>query len=538
MQKTDKIVIVGGGSSGWMSAATLVSFFPDKEITVVESPDYPTVGVGESTLGHINDWLNAVGLREEDFLYYVDGSYKLSIKFTDFYKENSGSFHYPFGQPCFEDSPLGLNSWFLKKALYPDLPVHDYVRTFYPAMTLVDQNKYSENRSGRLKNFDPRTDVAYHFDATKFGIYLKEKFCLPRGVKLVEDTVVNVNIDESGISSLDLLSGGRIEADLYIDCTGWKSLLLGESLKEPFDSFEDILPNNRAWAARVPYVDKRIELEPFTNCTALDHGWAWNIPLWSRLGCGYVYSDKYVTPESALEEFKNYLMSDKMRVQNEERVQELEFRDLRFRVGIHKRTWVSNVVAIGLSAGFIEPLESNGLFTVHEFLLKLAKSLRRGEVSQWDRDVYNHATRGIFENFAEFVALHYALSRRTSSQYWIDISNKTFDERLPGLIPSVTSTFYDLAQRKMFTQRYDPESGLHAIATGMHYFPIDPVSVETWEFHARDSHSALNDFFVRNRETLQKTWEEEADNSPLLHDYLYKNYYFRDREDKIKDETL
>ena len=147
--------------------------------------------------------------------------------------------------------------------------------------------------------------------------------------------------------------------------------MIEEALKEEFIPYGDMLPNNRAWATRMPYKDKEREMEPFTNSTALGHGWSWNIPSWERLGTGYVYSDKYISKEDALEEFKLYLMSDKMicpRTRKE--VDDMEYRDIPMRVGIHKHTFVKNCVAIGLSAGFIEPLESNGLFSVHEFLFK------------------------------------------------------------------------------------------------------------------------------------------------------------------------
>jgi tryptophan halogenase len=135
-------------------------------------------------------------------------------------------------------------------------------------------------------------NAAYHFDAVKFASWLRERYCIPRGVKHVQGHVADIPVNDDGIESLVLKDRSVITADLYIDCTGFRSLLLGGALKEPFVSYADMLPNNRAWATRVPYVDKEREIEPFTNCTAIENGWVWNIPLWSRLGTGYVYSDK------------------------------------------------------------------------------------------------------------------------------------------------------------------------------------------------------------------------------------------------------
>lgn len=306
-----KIVIVGGGSAGWMTAALLIKAFPTKDIFVIESPDYPILGVGESTLGGINSYCNYLGIDEKDFMTYTDASYKMSIKFTDFYEKDGGAFHYPFGVPYTKDVD-GMHDWFIKKHIYPDTPIEDYVRCYFPSAALFEQNKFSLNKYGQFDNYNPDWDVAYHFDATKFGLWLKNNYCLPRGVRLITDTVKDAAISDKGIDSLNLNNGGSIEADLFVDCTGFKSLLLGEYLKEPFNSYSDVLPNNRAWATRMPYKNKEEELEPFTNSTALGNGWVWNIPIWERLGTGYVYSDKYISPEDAKEEFKQHLMSNKM----------------------------------------------------------------------------------------------------------------------------------------------------------------------------------------------------------------------------------
>jgi tryptophan halogenase len=185
------------------------------------------------------------------------------------------------------------------------------------------------------------------FKFVKFGKWLKNKYCLPKGVTLIPSTVVEVKTNNSGIDKLILKDFSNVEADLFVDCTGFKSLLIGQELKVPFDSFEDILINNRAWACQVPYKEKEKEIEPFTHCTAIGHGWVWNTPLWSRLGTGYVYSDKFINPEEAKEEFKKYLMSDKMLVpRTADEIEKLSFKDVPMRVGMHKQTFVKNVVAI------------------------------------------------------------------------------------------------------------------------------------------------------------------------------------------------
>ena len=218
--KTNKIIIVGGGSAGWMAAATLISQFPNKNITVIESPNVPTVGVGESTLAQINDWLNLLNIKDEDFMRHTDASYKLSIRFEDFYKKNDGGFHYPFG-PVVENEKIGFKEmWFLKKYLNPETPITDYSNSHYQNMALVNNNVMFKNEDKELEYFNFKKHTAYHFDATKFGLWLKDYYCKPKGVKHILENVNTIETNEDGIVSLN----NTHSADMYIDCTGFKSL--------------------------------------------------------------------------------------------------------------------------------------------------------------------------------------------------------------------------------------------------------------------------------------------------------------------------
>ncbi len=526
MINLNKIVIVGGGSAGWMSAATMIKAFPNKEIIVVESPDYPIVGVGESTLGGITGWANWIGIDEKDFMPATDAVYKMSIKFTDFYKKNSGSFHYPFGNVFLNGTVNGLNDWYVKKAKFPDLDVADYARTFFPVLTLAEQNKLSFNESGNLGNFNFKKDVAYHFDATKFGQWLKNNYCIPRGVKIIEDTVADVLTNENGVEFLVLKNGEKITSDLFIDCTGFKSMLLEGALKEPWNDFEHMLPNNSAWATRIPYTNIEKEMQPYTNCTAIGNGWVWNIPSWKRIGTGYVFSDKYISPEDALKEFKEYLCSDKMTIYDPSRdIESFEYKLIKFRVGIHERTFVKNVVAIGFAAGFIEPLESNGLFTVHEFLDKLVKTLQRETITQWDRDVYNSATKNQYLSFKEFVAQHYALSNRTDTQYWKDITEKTFQPQVPALQPSLVIGFNDLADIQMNLQRYSGIGGIHCISTGLNYLPVNKDVIDRWTHNDGINYYNYCENTWNIWKEYRKLWQEEADASPTMYAWLKENIH-------------
>ena len=447
------ILIVGGGSAGWMTAATFQSQFPNYNISLIESPDIKTVGVGESTLGQIQDWLRILNINYKDFLTHVDGSIKLSIKFTDFYKKGQ-YFHYPFGRAAVEDNPAGANDWWIKKIVNPDTPLSDYADCIYPyQMAYTNQNKFDP--------LDNNLSFAYHFDATKFGIWLRDHYCTK--VKHILEDIKSVEQDEKGIVSLN----NKYKADLYIDCTGFRSLLLGKTLNVPFESYNDLLPNDSAIATRIPYKDKIKELVPYTNCTAIENGWVWNIPSWQRIGTGYVYSSKFVDDETALLELQNHLGT-----------KEFDYNKIKMRVGVHKELWVKNVVAIGLSSGFIEPLESNGLFSVHEFVLSLVRNLRRGQFSQLDRDSHNYYCKNIFQNFAEFVALHYALSHRQDTEYWKTNFNKKWLEYF-----SKEKAYINLLNRKNFLRNFNDvyDNGIHCIAAGCDFAPQDLVGVTKYD---------------------------------------------------------
>ena len=462
--KDDKIIIVGGGSAGWMTAATLIKAFPTRDILVIESPNVKNVGVGESTLGKINEWLDFLDIKDEDFMSFTKASYKLSIRFEDFYKKGDKGFHYPFGL-VFENTHIGRKEfWFFKKKFFPKTPLSDYATSISPNMALVNNNVLFKNENQELPLFDFKRDVAYHFNANKFGEWLRDYYCKPKGVKHILENINSIEKNNEGIKTLN----NKYSADLFIDCTGFKSLLLGESLKEPFCDYSHLLPNNKAWATNIPYKNKEKELKPYTNCTAIENGWGWNIPSWDKIGTGYVYSDKYISDEKALMQFKKHLNKKGSNYTKS------TFNNIKMKVGIYERLFVKNVCAIGLAAGFIEPLESNGLLSVHEFLFNLIKVLKRGKITQWDRDNFNVSCKTFFDQFTEFVAFHYALSQRTDTPYWRDISNKSFyTNRLVDNELKLTMDCY--MDRFNF---FRSDSGIHYISTGMNYLGTLPRDKE------------------------------------------------------------
>ena len=509
--KTDSntIVIVGGGSAGGMAAYTLKKIFPHKTITIIESKTIPRVGVGESTLARINNWLAMLGIKDTDFMKECDASYKLSIRFEDFYKKGDGGFHYPFGFPYVKNNRSKLNDWYFKKILYPDTHNSDYARCMYSVMALVDANKITTKS---LPNWSFKKDAAYHFDATKFGNWLKKEF-KKIGGKIEVGNIVKINQDTKGIASLYLDTHKYIVADLYIDCSGFKSLLLGKTLKEPFESYSNILPNNSAWATHLPYKNKEQELVPYTNCTAIENGWVWKIPLWSRIGTGYVYSDKYISDDEALKQFQKHLGT-----------KDLEFKNLKMRTGIHKNIWVKNVCAIGLSAGFIEPLESNGLLSVHEFLFQLVRALQRPVISEFTKQNFNIYCRNFLNGFAEFVALHYALSIRTDTLYWQDIQKRHYP--IEEKVTRRDSDFQSAYQQRFIDYHYPNRAGINCIGTGMNWSATDVASLKYGLY--TDNFDLLKLEWNPCIEQLNKRkeeWKKLVKDCPSLLGYLKKHIF-------------
>lgn len=528
------IRIIGGGTAGWMTAAALITYFPGKDIRVIESPAIPTIGVGESTIGFFRQYLDLIGVEDKDFMKACDASYKLSIRFKDFYKKGDTPFHYPFDEVDTTGNTAGINDWYFKKIIYPDTPVSDYAECMSPKMALVKANKLFRNKNKKLPVFDFNHHVAFHLDAVKFGQWLKDNVCIPRGVRHVPQTLTQVEVGEKGIETyyLDHQHYNPMKADLFIDCTGFKSALLGGEMKVPFESYLDILPNNKAWATRLPYKDKRKEMVSWTDCQAIQNGWVWKIPLWSRIGTGYTYSDKYINDEEALSEFKAHLRTTGL---TEKEVQQLSFRKLEMKVGTYKELWVKNVVGIGLSAGFIEPLEGNGLFSVHEFIVNLIRTLNRGSVSQWDRDVFTATCKSTFRTFAEFVALHYALSHRDDTPYWKDISSKSFCKTLSSteLTPWIYGFKHAMAS-KMEACRFNPVGGLHYIAPGMHWFPAELVKLvyeglnpnnTPLKQNARKFYEKEWKPLVKHLEAKKKQWDKIVKKAPNFYDFLKKDIY-------------
>ena len=378
-------------------------------------------------------------------------------------------------------------------------------------------------RLGKTVRTIPNTSYAYHVDAGLWGEVLKE-VAKKHGVTQVIDMVTQVNQHEDGsIRSLSRQNGPELEADLFIDCSGFQALLMDKTLKEPFDDFYDSLFNNKAVALRIPYLDKDVEMASYTNCNALSSGWAWTIPLYGRLGTGYVYCGDYKTPDQAEQELRQYL--------GEERTKDCWAKHIDIRVGKHRRTWVKNCVAIGLAAGFIEPLESTGLFIVQGAVQLLTNILvKNNDYNAVDCKVYNDSVTRLLEIIRDFLVCHYALTEREDSPYWRDVKYTT-------KIPDSLSEKLQLARLVMpdvqHINRFDNASlagfsfneGWQCILTGQDYLPFAWDQLKRNQVGPFDPHILANMHVADERKRQKDQQKLQARQMPSHYQFLKTNYY-------------
>ena len=411
------IVVVGGGTAGWMTAAALVKLLPGRcTVHLVESEAIGIVGVGEATLPHIRAFNERLGIAEADFMSWTRATFKLGIDFRGWGREGDSYIH-PFGT-------FGHGGG--------DIDFHQYwLRMRHEGVAVPDLEQFSMGAMiGRLNRFqlpaaDPRAidstfGYAYQFDAMLFAPYLRaiaEKL----GARRTEGRVVAVNRNgESGdIESLTMESGETIAGDLFVDCSGFVSLLIGKALGEPFEDWSHWLPNDRAVA-----VPCRTEtaLTPFTTVTAMKAGWRWTIPLQHRTGNGYVYSSRFIGDDEAREALVAAIEGEPM----------AEPRLLRFKAGRRERSWVNNCVAVGLASGFLEPLESTSIYLIQQAITYLIELFPERTISPVDRNEFNRLIDMEYDRIRDFLILHYHATERSGMPFWDYVRTMEIPDTLAG----------------------------------------------------------------------------------------------------------
>ncbi len=397
---TKKVVIVGGGTAGWLSASLLKRLIDSSiEIELVESDAIGTIGVGEATIPPIRLLNNVLGINEAEFLKETKATMKLAIKFENWRVKGEGYFH-TFGAAGKSMAFCPFHHfWKRAKSLGLKESLWDYDLNYLCA---------KEGKFAHINSKDPILELAYayHFDASLYANYLR-KFCEKLGVVRTEGKINQVvQHQQSGfIEKVVLENGQAIEGDLFIDCSGFKGLLIQETLGAGYDDWSHWLPCDRAVAVPSERLDETL---PYTRSIAHDAGWQWRIPLQHRNGNGHVYCSSHCSDDQAMDTLMNNLDSAPIG----------DPKLIRFKTGRRRKQWSKNVVAVGLSSGFLEPLESTSIHLIQSAVVRLVHLFPHVGIEQTNVDEYNKQSEIEYDQIRDFLILHYHLNERNDTQFW------------------------------------------------------------------------------------------------------------------------
>jgi len=425
-----KMLIVGGGTAGWMTAAWFSRLLGRtlQEIVLVESDEIGTVGVGEATVPSFRTFNTIVGVDEDRMIRETQATFKLGIQFVDWGAKGDRYYH-PFGPNGRSLNGMPFHSVWLNRTLAGAAhPLSDYNLQALACERGRFLRPEGENSPLSTINY------AFQFDATLYGRFMRN-LAVERGVSRVEGKIVRVNQNaESGfIESVVLASGQQIEADLFVDCSGFRGLLIKETLGVGFVDWSHWLPCDRAIVAPC---ENSGRLEPYTRATAREAGWQWRIPLQHRIGNGHVYSSAFISDDRAREALERNLDGPA----------KAEPRMLTFQAGRRESLWVKNCVAIGLAGGFLEPLESTSIYLIQGAIGRLQALFPDRGFEQADIDCFNKESIFEFEYIRDFIILHYKLTQRDDSPFWDYCRNMDVPDRIAekiGLFESRGRIFGD-----------------------------------------------------------------------------------------------
>jgi glycine/D-amino acid oxidase-like deaminating enzyme len=408
-QPIEHVVVVGGGSAGWLVAAVLATEHPHLAVTLVESPGVPPIGVGEGTWPSMRETLARIGVSEAAFFRACDAAFKQGSRFDRWVDGSDGDVYFhPFSAPQGYGEANLAAAW---QQRHRDVPFADLV-SYQPHLCVQGRAP----KQPQTPEYAGVANYGYHLDAGKFGVFLQKHCTEQLRVRHVIAHVVDILSGDNGdIAALRTREAGVVEGDLFVDCTGMASLLLGRHYGVPFLSQRDVLFNDRALAVQVPYPAPDTPIASQTTSTAQSCGWIWDIGLPTRRGVGHVYSSAHCSDDEAEHTLRAYLAATGIEGDIPAP------RRIVFDPGYRARFWERNVVAIGLSAGFIEPLEASALALVELSAAWLADDLpaTRGQMDTIAAR-FNEAFTYRWERIIEFLKLHYVLSKRTDSAYWLD----------------------------------------------------------------------------------------------------------------------
>lgn len=412
-KQTSRVVVVGGGTAGWITASLIAATHGRAgarrvAVTLIESPDIPIIGVGEGTWPSMRATLQSIGIDEAELIRSCDASFKQGTEFIAWAENDADDrYYHPFSLP----------------AEYPNLPLADYwlahaastsfAEFVTPQARLIEAGVAPKQASMPAYSF--AVNYGYHFDAGKFARLLHRHAVDTLGVDYVPGNVTGIDSDGGDIAAVRLDTGESVSGDLFVDCTGQKSLLLGGHFGVGFESVKDVLFNDAAIAVQVPHERPTDPIASVTRATAVDAGWIWDIALQNRRGIGYVHSAAHADEATAMATLRSYVREQFPATS----VDDLDFRRIPFEPGYRRQFWVNNCVAVGLSGGFIEPLEASALALIEQGASMLARQF------PLDRTImtvvakrFNEKMLYNWQRVIEFLKLHYVLSRRSDTPYW------------------------------------------------------------------------------------------------------------------------
>jgi tryptophan halogenase len=461
-QSPTRVVVLGGGTAGWMSAAALAKLLgPLVTVTLVESEDIGIVGVGEATLPHIRGFVERLGIDEAEFMQATHATFKLGIDFRDFGRIGESYVH-PFGTFGEEAAGVPFHHYWLELERQG---MAEAIGNYSLAVTAALAGKFRPPTiDGSLTS---TYGYAYQFDATLFGPFLRGHATAKLGVERIEGKVVEVRQDPASgdIAALVLESGSVIEGDLFVDCSGFRSLLLGGALGEAWEDWSPWLPCDRA--AALPCAHASQDFAPLTSAIAMPAGWRWRIPLQHRMGNGYVFSSQFISEDEACAAISKAVEGEPM----------ADPRVLRFRAGRRSKSWNRNVIAVGLSSGFLEPLESTSLYLSQMAITYLIELFPIGGlIDPRDRDEFNRLVDMEYDRVRDFLILHFHATTRDDSEFWNHVRTMQVPDTLSEKMALWRETgrvekysdglFYDASWiavyigQGIFPERHDPRTRL------------------------------------------------------------------------------
>jgi tryptophan 6-halogenase len=481
-----RIVILGGGTAGWMAACLMAHHWPRERVsvTVVESPEIGIIGVGEGSTPQMKVFFDELGISEREWMPRCNATYKNGISFHGWSsRPGFERYFHPFQTSL--DVHTAPAFFFHTRARRTGRDIWAHPDRFFLSAKLAEERRGPH----AAESFPFQIGYGYHFDATLVGAFLRDHACQKLGVIHIERRIDRVEVHDNGdIDRLIDEAGGAIEGDFFVDASGFRAALIQKTLGEPFESFSNNLFNDRAVA--MPSANEPGIIRCETRATALSNGWAWSIPLTNRTGNGYVYASSHITPDAAETELRAHLgmlNSD------------VEARHLQMKVGQVARSWARNCLAIGLAQGFIEPLEATALHIVHATVAGFIEAFDAGGFSNDGAEAFNRQIHARYEGIRDYIVCHYRMNGRQDSDYWRDnATNQCLSDNLKAVM---TYWFQggDLEEEimQLGIDGYYAALSWHCLLAGYGQFPADAKMVPPEPGLPLADMAGIDDFIAR-----------------------------------------